>query len=72
MSPEATVHAEIQRRLELAGAHRRYRPVRARRPRSRLRALWDRVLRSPHPPAPAVLATAGRHHLPVPPTAVPH
>jgi hypothetical protein len=69
MSPEATVHAEIERRLELAGAYRRYRPVRAGRRFPRLRALFDRGLRSPRPPQPALVASAGRHHLPVPPTA---
>ena len=65
MSPEATVHAEIERRLELAGVHRRYRPVRAQRRLPRLRALLAPRLRSPRPPEPALLATAGRHHLPV-------
>jgi hypothetical protein len=68
ISPEATVHAEIARRLELAGTYRRYAPVRARREWPHLRDLFGRRHRTPRPVRPALLATAGRHHVPLSPT----
>ena len=66
MSPEASVHAEIERRLELAGRYRRYEPVRPHRTWPHLRDLLRRRLRSPRPPAPLPMTAAGRHHLPIP------
>ncbi len=65
MSPEASVHAEIERRLELAGRYRRATPVRPHRTWPHLRDLFGRRLRAPRPPAALPLAAAGRHHRPI-------